>query len=301
MNQPPGVPLGAGEPVGARLARMRDERGLSGKALGQLVGMSQAKVSRIETNRGRHDPEDIGRLARALGADDNLVQELVDQAEISLQRSTGWRPFPIGLAGAQRTIGQYEATANTLRAFEPTMVHGLLQTSEYARALLAAFQFQELLDRNNETNAAISLAEAVSARVQRQQILADPTKTFRIVMMEAALSNRFCPVEDMVGQIRRLRKITAEYPNVTIRVVSAQIETAIPPLHGFQLFDDKLVMAELFNAGLTSHVSTDIKLHRRVFDSFDAEADAEIEPVLDKYQSKYARLLVGDDSDAPGA
>jgi hypothetical protein len=205
MSEVSGGSLDPDEPVGAILARMRRAQGLSGRKLGQLAGMSQPKVSRIESGKGLPDPQDIGRLARALGAGEEFALALMDRAETAHDRMTDWRPSPIGLAGAQKSLVRWEGAAGTLRCFEPTIVQGLLQTSEYARSLFAAFQEYWAVDGLESSSSAV--AEAVSARVRRQEILSDPAKSIRFVLMEAVLSNRFCAPADMLGQIKRLREV----------------------------------------------------------------------------------------------
>ena len=284
-----GVSPDPDEPVGAIIARMRRAKGLTGGDLGRLAGMSQPKVSRIENGKGNPDPEDIGRLARALGADDDLARQLAEQAETSQNRMTDWRPSPIGVAGTQQTVGQAEAAVVTLRCFDPTLVPGLLQTSEYARSLLTTFQKYWVPDRPQ--NAASAVLEAVSARVQRQEVLSDATKTFRFVLYEAVLRNQVCSPDDMLGQVRRLRDLRGLYDNVSVRIVPADATPAIPAMHGFELFDDSLVMVDLLNTTLSSQGRADTRLYRDMFDVFEAESVLDIDPILDRYHRHYAALL----------
>lgn len=278
------------EPVGAVLARMRKAKGLTGADLGQLTGMSQSKISRIENAKGLAEPQDIERLARALGADESVATQLVSRAEIAHNRMTDWRPSPIGLAGTQQAVGRRESEAATLRCFEPTAVHGLLQTSEYARAILTAFQKHGVPDLVDNPGSAI--LEAVAARVRRQEILSDSHKSFRFVMLESVLSNQFCAPDDMVGQIRRLRQVHAEQKNVSLRIIPEGAAFPLPPMHGFTLFDDRLVMVDVFNTGLTTQGGMDARLYRNVFDSFEEVSVTDIDPILDKYYRRYARMLL---------
>ena len=67
------------EPTGAAIARLRHQARLTGQQLGRLVTMSQAKISRIETGQTTASPDDIGRLARALGAPHDVISRLVDR------------------------------------------------------------------------------------------------------------------------------------------------------------------------------------------------------------------------------
>jgi uncharacterized protein DUF5753/helix-turn-helix protein len=284
-----GVSPDPDEPIGAVIARMRRAKGLTGGDLGRLAGMSQPKVSRIENGKGNPDPEDIGRLALALGADEDLARQLVEQAERSQNRMSDWRPSPIGVAGTQQTVGMAEATVVTLRCFDPTLVPGLLQTSEYARSLLTTFQKYWVPDRPQ--NAASAVLEAVSARVRRQEVLSDATKTFQFVLYEAVLQNQVCSPDDMLGQVRRLRELRRLYDNVSIRIVPAEARPAIPAMHGFELFDENLVMVDLLNTTLSSQGRADTRLYRDMFDVFEAESVLDIDPILDKYHRHYAEQL----------
>jgi transcriptional regulator with XRE-family HTH domain len=284
-----GVSPDPDEPVGAVIARMRRAKGLTGGDLGRLAGMSQPKVSRIENGKGNPDPEDIGRLALALGADEDLARQLAEQAETAQNRMSDWRPSPIGVTGTQQTVGRAEATVRTLRGFDPTLVPGLLQTSEYARSLLTTFQKYWVPGRPQ--NAASAVLEAVSARVRRQEVLSDATKTFQFVLYEAVLQNQVCSPDDMLGQVRRLRDLRGLYDNVSIRIVPAEARPAIPAMHGFELFDDKLVMVDLLNTTLSSEGRADTRLYRDMFDVFEAESVLDIDPILDKYHRYYAEQL----------
>jgi transcriptional regulator with XRE-family HTH domain len=292
MDHTPVAPSNPSEHVGIALARMRRAAGVSGDELGRRVGVSQATVSRIENGRSPADPALIGRLAHALGAPDDVVRDLMNRAVLTQGRLADWQPSSISIARTQRSIGRREEQIRELRCFEAAIIHGLLQTSEYARALLRAFQFQEEVVAGESANPAVSVAEALSARVGRQEVLTDPSKSFRFVMAEAVLSNTFCPPVDMLGQIERLRDLAEQAGNVSIRIVPASARTAVPPLHGFEIFDTESVMVDTFNTSLTSVAEADILLYQRVFEEFDSNATAEIGPILDSYQDHYTQVLL---------
>jgi transcriptional regulator with XRE-family HTH domain len=278
------------EPVGSVLARMRRVKGLTGAELGRLAGISQSKVSRIESGKATPNPDEVARLVEALGGNEQLVQLLRERAETADNRDTDWRPVPLRVASVQEDLGEWEGAAKTLRAFDPTLIPGLLQTSEYARAIMATVQSLILTDSVDNMESAV--LEAVSARMRRQEVLSLPAGSFRFVMSEAVLANRVCSAVDMIGQIARLQEIRDRYENVVIRIVPEGVTPAIPPIHGFELFDDALVVVDTFNAALTSRGKLDTRLYRRVYDAFEAQSTAEIGPILDKYYQHYAKLIV---------
>lgn len=283
-----GTPGDDDEPVGAVLARMRRAKRLTGAKLAAMVRMSQPKISRIERGNGLPDPADVGTIARALGADESLVRALMERAERSHDRMTDWRPASPSLAGRQKTMTDWESAAAVVRTFEPALVPGALQTSGYAKAVLQGFQHVAPLSADDLTESA--LLAAVSARIQRQEVLADRSKSFQFVVGEAVLKRRIHPPAEMLAQISHLREVAAGNANISIAVVPDGAPVDIPLLHGFSLFDDGLVVVDLYNTGLVSRSRRDAESYRRVFDTLQEHATG-IEPALDKYQALYIEML----------
>jgi transcriptional regulator with XRE-family HTH domain len=284
------VPGQHASPVGAALKRLRRLARLTGQQLADRVGMSQAKISRIENGVGHVKPEDVRSLAEALGASGEIVDELVEQAEQAEQagraddRMADWRPARGAVATMQLHVAELEATTTEFRVFQPAVIVGLAQTSEYARAVLGNAQSIRAKVGGGGTVAAVP--EAVSARVRRQEILADPAKQFHFVMTESVLTNRFGRPEDMPAQIRRLREV-ADQPNVSMRLVPADRELPIPPYHGFEILDDRCVLVDIFNTTLTAWGERDTTFYRQVFDAYENEATEDIAPILDRHLEIY--------------
>lgn len=277
-----------GVPVGAALARLRSDRKLSGAELGRVVGMSQAKISRIETGAGVPDPGDVAAIARALGAGEEEIRRLVEQAADRAQdRMTDWRLSPVGLAGRQRRMAQAETSTTTFRLFQLTAVFGLLQTSDYARAVLATYE--KPLFSTVYYSSSSGLAEAVSERMRRQEVLADHTKQFRLVLAESALLHRISPPEIMPAQIQRIREV-ARQDNVSLRIIPLHSQWEVVPIHSFDLLDDRVVEVDLVNTGLTTQGKSDVRLYRQVFDSLEEQATTDIDPILDRYLELYLDL-----------
>jgi transcriptional regulator with XRE-family HTH domain len=275
------------EPVGMVLARMRHARGLTGAELADLVNMSQPKISRIERGLGRINPKDVGVIARALGADTRLSQELTERAEQSQEHMTDWRPTMTGFAGQQRTMARWESTAEVVRIFEPALFPGALQTSGYATAVFR--DFRRLIEPATDDLTERALLTAVSARVKRQEALADRSKSFRFVIGEAALKHRHYPPVEMLAQISHVRGVLARNTNVEIGLIRDNAPV-IPLLHGFTLLDARLVVVDLYNTGLISRSRKDIDTYQRLFDTLGAQT-VDIGPVLDEYYDFYVDLL----------
>jgi transcriptional regulator with XRE-family HTH domain len=274
--------------LGARLAELRRARNLTGRQLGKLVGMSQPKISRLENDVAPADSTDVERIARALDAPDDVVVALIELAEQSHDRMTDWRPMGASLAHRQRDAGQIEANVRVMRIFQPLVIPGLLQSSDYARAVLTPFQ--HLIFQTSEAAARLAVPEAVSARITRQEALADPTRTFHFLIMEEVLTDNVCGPEYMPAQIERLREV-AKQENVTIGVIPRGERLAPPPLNGFTLADDDLVTVDLLNTALTSHGRVDTAVYRQIFDEYAEKATADIDPLLDRHLEQHLRTL----------
>jgi transcriptional regulator with XRE-family HTH domain len=272
--------------LGTSLARLRKQQGVTGKQLGDLAGMSQAKVSKIENGVIMPSRQDVERLTRALHVPEDQVQSLLDQVEGMHDAFFDRRVTTNQIVAAQQEFGASEERARSVRVFQPTVVPGLLQTTEYARAILGDYA-RLLVSKAPEGRQ--SIAPAVSARIQRQEVLDDPAKQFRVVMTESVLSNRLCSPASLVAQLERIRTL-ARLANVSIRILPRDAELSYPPTHGFQLFDDDRVLIDLMNTMVVSRGGADIRVYREVFDQFFQLATDDIGPILDRYTRCYADL-----------
>jgi transcriptional regulator with XRE-family HTH domain len=269
-------------PVGAALAHLRRRVGITGQKLAQRLKMSQAKISKIETGATTPSPTDVEQIARALGAPAADVQRLRKQAEESRDQMVDWRSGQRDPTGWQREIANLESEARELRVFSPAVISGLLQTSEFARSVLTSAQ-------EVWPTPSFGIREAVTARVQRQEILDDPSKSFHFLMPETVLRNILTQVEEMPGQVNRLIDASRQ-PNVTMYIIEEGRRLAFPPYHGFSLLDDRLVIIDLYNTVVVSRGRADIRIYRDVFDALAAQATQDVEPILDKYRRLYLKL-----------
>jgi transcriptional regulator with XRE-family HTH domain len=265
------------ESLGSILARLRHGAALTGQELGRRMGMSQAKISRLENGVGVPAVADVRRIAEHLQAPPELIERLVELTERAGDQMTDWRPARGMVASLQREVEHLEATARTICVFQPALIVGLAQTDQYMRSIFGAAHYVR------------SIPEAVSVRVKRQEVLFDPDREFRFVMTETVLRNRICKPQYMPAQLQRLRDLAA-LPNVSIRLIRSEAELAIAPMHGFELLDDRLVLVDVFNTVLTTRGRSDVELYRDVFERLERNATAEIDPILDQYLEYYLDL-----------
>jgi len=197
--------------LGQRLRGLRTDKGMTVAEAAAQVGFSQSKLTKIE-------------LAQAVATRDEVLKML----DVYDETDTGQQAVLMAMvrAGARKEwwesrhalppkFGSYlglESIASALQAYETTLVLGLLQTSDYARALLRA-ERPELLPHE--------IDRLVDLRMRRQEILTrgdPPPLTLWAVMDEAVLRRQIGGRETMHAQLLRLIE-RSELPNVTLLVM----------------------------------------------------------------------------------
>ncbi|GAA5767985.1 helix-turn-helix domain-containing protein [Streptosporangium roseum] len=246
--------------LGVQLKQLREAAHLSGKELAERLRWQASKVSRIENARQTATEDDITQWGQAVQAAPEIVEELIEQASSLLERQDSWRQrHRSGLAALQEDIRDLEMRTALFRVFEPGVVIGLLQTTEYARSIFT--RIKRLYNAPDEIDAAIRV------RMQRQEILYDQTKKFRFVLPEAVLRYRLAPLDVMRGQLDRLLAVTA-LPNVEFGVVPFEAPLPSALLNGFWIYDSDQVAVPTRTRDLILRDPDDVAFYERAFEEF---------------------------------
>jgi len=252
----------AREALGNRLREMRLDAHLTGRDLADSAGWAPSKVSKIEAGRQTPSDADLTLWARICDRD-AVVDELIASLRSLEQQYVEFRRmFRAGLPSRQRSIGDIEAKTTLTRNFEPCFVPGLLQTAQYAR-----YRFTEGDPGDTERGVPKSeteVDEAIAARMERQQILHRGDKKFHFVMTEAVLHYQVCPPDVMAGQLGHLISMTT-LPTIRVGIIPFTTTLTVGPIHGFYLYDNNLVLVELFTAVLNVSQTDEIAAYEHVF------------------------------------
>jgi transcriptional regulator with XRE-family HTH domain len=272
--------------LGAQLRQLREAAHLTGKELAERLGWQPSKVSRIENARQTATEDDVVLWAQAVQAPPDVADELIAQVIGLLERHDSWRQrHRSGLAALQEDIRDLEARTRLFRVFEPGVVIGLLQTTEYARHVFT--KVKRLYNATDEIDAAIRV------RMRRQEILYDQHRTFRFLLPEAALRYRLAPVDVMRGQLDRLIAVST-LPNVEFGVIPFDAELPSTPLNGFWIYNEAVVGVATRTKDLVLRDPEDIAFYSRTFDElcevaeFREGARAIIVRVLDDFARESA-------------
>jgi transcriptional regulator with XRE-family HTH domain len=196
--------------LGLILRSLREKADMTGEEVGSAVERSASWVSRVETGRVGLRGRDLRDLLDLYRVDDaELTHELLGLAREGKQRGW-WSKYADTLTGPYATYIGFEADACELLGYEAQVVHGLLQTEEYARALFAG---------TVPADSSGPLERKVKVRLARQELLS-AQKPLRLwaILDESVLLRRIGGKAVMRGQLKRLLQ-AADLPNVTIQVV----------------------------------------------------------------------------------
>ncbi|KWX05896.1 hypothetical protein TH66_00805 [Carbonactinospora thermoautotrophica] len=243
--------------LGIHLRELRRAAGLNGKELAALLGWPPSKVSKIEHGRQTPTEADLAAWAQAVGAP-HAVEALTARLRALETHYVTWRrQLRAGTRPRQQASLDLEARSGIIRAMETAVVPGLLQTPEYAHHVLQAWV---TLHRTPD-----DVPEGVRVRMQRQLVLYDLSKRFHFLICETVLRARVCPAAVLRGQIDRLIALTT-LNNVALGIIPFGVELPFPVLHGFWVFDERVVLVETLGAEITVTDEDEIQLYLQAFD-----------------------------------
>ena len=151
--------------LGTQLRRLREGKGISREDAGWEIRASGSKISRMELGRVSFKERDVADLLTLYGVNDAHERE----ALLSLARQANnpgwWHHFGDILPGWFQSYLGLEAAATLIRTYEIQFVPGLLQTPEYARAVIMLGHAGANADE---------IDRRVELRRQRQQLLNRP-------------------------------------------------------------------------------------------------------------------------------
>jgi transcriptional regulator with XRE-family HTH domain len=196
--------------VGARLRQLREAKGITREEAGYVIRASESKMSRVELGRVSFKERDIGDLLIHYGVTDPEQREAMLALVREANRPGWWREYEDVVPGwFQNYVGLEEAAVG-IRSYEIQFVPGLLQTPEYARAVIAS---------GVPRPAADEVERAVALRRIRQRMLTreNPPRVW-VVLEEAALRRPVGDEEVTRGQLRHLIDL-AQTPHVALQIL----------------------------------------------------------------------------------
>ena len=249
--------------LGAHLRRMREAAQISRSDAGWEIRSSESKVSRMELGRVGFKERDVGDLLSLYGLDDGEERERLMALARDANNPGWWHRFGDVLPNWFQSYVGLEAAASIIRTYEVQFVPGLLQTEDYAKAVV-------LLGHGAAPMAEID--RRVRLRLARQQILtrADPPRLWA-VLDESTLRRPIGGAKVMRAQLEALIEAT-KLPHVTLQVIpfSAGGHAATGGAFAILRFPDRDLPDVIYTEQLTSGLYLD---KREDVDDYTAAMD----------------------------
>ncbi|MGW0564330.1 helix-turn-helix domain-containing protein [Streptomyces sp. NPDC003016] len=273
--------------LGAELRKIRERQALTAESAAEKMGWHPSKISRIESGRSGLRAHEVTALLDLYEVRDKEARTGLETLAREGKRRVWWQPYNDVLTPRYLDYISFEAEASAARSFETTLVPGLLQTPDYARAVIRALKPER---ESDEVNA------LVDVRLARQNAALNREEPLQLwaILDESILHRTVGGTSTMVKQLRRLADV-ADQPNVTLQILPFQAGAHAGMLGPFVILEFP-VQAELdvvYSEGLASSVylerDDDRIAYSRTFDLLRAAA-LDVDPSRDKIARQIREL-----------
>jgi transcriptional regulator with XRE-family HTH domain len=250
------------------LRRLREQAGLTCEDVGHRLECSGTRISRMETGRIGARPGDVRELLEIYGVTGAEADSLVQLARDARRRGW-WHAYGRVLPPWFEAYVGLESDAATLHDFQPSVVPGLLQTEDYARAVLRDAP---------DAGRAEDIDQQVALRMRRQAVLDQPEPPrAQVVLSESVLWMQVGGAAVMRAQLLRLADLAAR-PDLTLQVLPLRAAAHAQPVTPFTMLefadpaDPTVVYLEHLTGSLLLEGEEEVQRYRVVFDHLRAQA-----------------------------
>jgi transcriptional regulator with XRE-family HTH domain len=254
--------------LAAELRRLRAEAELSREQVAAQTGVNEGTLYRLETARARPQRRTLLALLDLYGVSEAVRSDLLDLSKSA--DGQGWlRPYQSELPEEYAAYINFEAEARSVRNYESLFIPGLLQTEDYARAVITG-----TLPMASQPE----VEQRVQARIERQELLtAERPLELWAIVDEAAVRRMVGGPGVMRGQLLHLLQ-AVDRPNITVQVITfdAGAHPGMPGSFVYMEFgeaaDPELVYIDTLAGDLFLEAEADLRRYSQMFDHLRATA-----------------------------
>ncbi|GAB2991455.1 helix-turn-helix domain-containing protein [Saccharothrix stipae] len=245
--------------LAVRLRELMRRSGVTRDQIRETLGCSESKVSKILRGDSSVVPLELAALLDLFGVRGDERADLLHLGEEARKRRPK-TPWGSAIPDRLRKFFNTEETARRIELYRPDLLDGLVQTEDYARAVI-------------KTNPALrppEVEQLVQARMARQRRLTEPDPPdYTLVIRQAVLRAPVGSPETRFDQISHLKKIS-ELPHVTIRIIPDEVGLTGALYFPFAIFTPsgnraKTVYVETLTDGLLVDEESRISHYEAVF------------------------------------
>ncbi|MFE7121867.1 helix-turn-helix domain-containing protein [Streptomyces sp. NPDC057654] len=275
--------------LGRELRKLREENALTLQGVADDLGFSHTKLARVEV--GANDlprTGDLEALMDLYGVYDKDDRETLIQLHRESLSKDPWTPYKQYMPSKMPVYRGLEEAAHTMRAYQPDVVFGLLQTEKYARALFqAAKPVDETTSEFVETNTRL--------RMERKELITrtDNPLLLKVILDESAVRRLVAGPEVMKEQYAEIVEL-GRLDNVTIQILPNLVVTYRAPSN-FAVLDfpdlDSVVQTDMPTTISVTDEQREVGKGNRRFDAMreSAMAPAETPTVLHRLTQEWTQ------------
>jgi len=259
-----GSPLVQRRRLRAELKKARQESGLTQEQVAGEMDWSLSKIIRIESASSGISANDLKALLQLYGVKDpDQVDSLLALARSARERSW-WSAYRDVAPQSLLQLIEYESAAHVIRQFETLFIPGILQTEDYAHAVLQ--------NHYDEGPGSEQLRALVELRTRREDLFdAENGPSFHFILDEAVVRRLVGGPSVMRRQLKRLIEV-ANKPNITIEIIPFSAGLHAGMKGSFEIIefadpsDRDIVYVETPRADIFSDDPDDTSTYREAFD-----------------------------------
>jgi len=196
--------------LGSQLRRLRESAGISRADAGYRIRGSDSKMSRLELGRVGFKERDVVDLLKFYGVEDpDEHQKFLGLVKLTNQPGW-WRRYNDLMPKWFEDFVGLEEAASLIQAYELQFVPGLMQTEDYARAIVS---------RGQTGTVSREVDRRVALRMQRQKVLFGPQSPRLWAVIDESVLHRPLGGRDvLVKQIEQILELTAQ-PHISLQIV----------------------------------------------------------------------------------
>jgi transcriptional regulator with XRE-family HTH domain len=269
-----------GDALSRKLRELREAAGLRQVDAAKQAGISQSLIAKFETGRQVPRPDQVEALCRAYRAPARERRALVQLAE-DVREVTRRVVVRRQYAAIQSQIRRVVESSALVRTFSPIGIPGLLQTTNYVRALFT-------------TGGEVTPEDQAGAeqRIANQAVLADDTaRRFVTLMPEGSLGWALLPPAGMAEQVEHIAAVS-QRRNIRIGIIPWGRVSSVLPLHSWEIYDERAVITGSMTGTTVLTIRADVDAYVALFADLERLAvyGEEAREILARVAGRYREL-----------
>ncbi len=203
--------------LGVHLRQLRQQRSLRLEEVAAHLGVAPSTLSRIETGQAPTRTSYLALMLNLYGIEDQAKRRLLTDMAREGQRKAWWAEFDELLPPGVDDYLRLEATASQVWSYSPHVVPDLLQTTDYAAAVIRASRPDLRADE---------VSKLVTFQISRQELMQRSSLRLHLIVDESTLCRPIASADVITGQLEHVLIVSARR-SVTVQVMPL---TAEPPM-----------------------------------------------------------------------